>query len=129
MEPLQHQTIVMTGASSGIGLVTAKQAADRGARGRARHVVVHGCRTAVRPLRSRGGDAVINLGSIVSERAVPLHGISSASRQAVKGDTDALRMAPGLNDATTAYTRARLSPMRFMLPAATAFLLAVVARR
>ena len=170
LKKLQDQTIVITGASSGIGLATARMAAERGARvvltsrneeelrqacddirnrgGRATFVaadvadpqamdrvgevairefggfdtwvnnagvsvygkltempledkrrlfdtnfwgVVHGCRTAVRYLRGRGG-AVINVGSIVSDRSIPLQGIYSASKQAVQGYTDALRM-------------------------------------
>ena len=53
--------------------------------------VVNGCRTAVRFLKHRGG-AIINLGSEVSDRAIPLQGIYSASKHAVKGYTDALRM-------------------------------------
>jgi short-subunit dehydrogenase len=53
--------------------------------------VVHGCRSALRRLRSRGG-AIINIGSIVSDRAIPLQGIYSASKHAVKGYTDALRV-------------------------------------
>ena len=170
LKKLRDQAIVITGASSGIGLATARMAAERGARvvltsrneeelrqacddirnrgGRATFVaadvadpqamdrvgevairefggfdtwvnnagvsvygkltempledkrrlfdtnfwgVVHGCRTAVRYLRGRGG-AVINVGSIVSDRSIPLQGIYSASKQAVQGYTDALRM-------------------------------------
>lgn len=53
--------------------------------------VVHGCRTAVRLMGERGG-ALINIGSIVSDRAIPLQGIYSASKHAVQGYTDALRM-------------------------------------
>jgi short-subunit dehydrogenase len=167
---LRDQTIVITGASSGIGLATARMAAQRGARvvltsrneqdlrraveeihsrgGRATYVVadvaepaeldrvadaavrefggfdtwvndagvsiygkltevpladkkrlfetnfwgvVNGCRTAVRHLRGTGG-TIINIGSIVSDRAVPMQGIYSASKHAVLGYTDALRM-------------------------------------
>jgi short-subunit dehydrogenase len=167
---LREQTIVITGASSGIGLATARKAAARGARvvltsrseqdlrrvtdeitsrgGRAIYVVadvaepdhldrvadeairqfgaidtwvndagvsiygkltevpladkkrlfetnfwgvVNGCRTAVRHLRHTGG-TIINVGSIVSDRAVPMQGIYSASKHAVLGYTDALRM-------------------------------------
>ena len=51
--------------------------------------VVHGCRTAVRLMR-RG--VLINIGSEVSDVAIPLQGIYSASKHAVKGYTDALRM-------------------------------------
>jgi NAD(P)-dependent dehydrogenase (short-subunit alcohol dehydrogenase family) len=52
---------------------------------------VYGARAAVARLRGAGG-ALINIGSIVSDRAVPLQGAYSASKHAVKGFTDALRM-------------------------------------
>jgi short-subunit dehydrogenase len=52
---------------------------------------VYGSRAAVARLRGSGG-ALINLGSIVSDRAIPLQGTYSASKQAIKGFTDALRM-------------------------------------
>ena len=52
--------------------------------------VVYGSRIACRHLRSRGG-ALINIGSEVSDRAVPLQGIYSASKHAVKGWTESLR--------------------------------------
>ena len=167
---LRDQVIVITGASSGIGLATARMAARRGARvvltsrnerdlqvavedikargGRATHVVadvaapadlervveaavrefggfdtwvnnagisiygklvdvpmedkrrlfetnfwgvVNGCRVAVRHFARRGG-TIVNIGSIVSDVAVPLQGMYSASKHAVRGYTDALRM-------------------------------------
>jgi short-subunit dehydrogenase len=170
LKPLKDQVIVITGASSGIGLATARLAARHGARvvmaarneqdlkdaaaeicangGRAIAVaadvsdeaavarlgeaallefgtvdtwvnnaglsiygkltdipladkrklfdinfwgVVHGCRTAVRLMKHRGG-VLINIGSEVSDIAIPLQGIYSASKHAVKGYTDALRM-------------------------------------
>lgn len=53
--------------------------------------VVHGSLIAARHLKLRGG-AIINLGSEVSDRAVPLQGMYSASKHAVKGFTDSLRM-------------------------------------
>jgi short-subunit dehydrogenase len=171
LKKLQDQVIVITGASSGIGLATAEMAARRGASvvlnsrneadlstvaerirqdgGRATYVVgdvaddetmqllaqraidefgaldtwvnnagiglygrledvsmadkrrlfdvnfwgvVNGCKAAVRVMRMRGSGAIINIGSIESERALPLHGIYAASKHAVKGYTDALRM-------------------------------------
>jgi NAD(P)-dependent dehydrogenase (short-subunit alcohol dehydrogenase family) len=168
--PLREQVMVITGASSGIGLVTARQAAARGARlvlaarnprdlqhaveeirrhgGRAVHVVadvadraqveriadaaleefgridtwvnnaavstygrltempiddmrrqmdvnywgqVYGSIAAVPHLRARGG-ALINVGSALSDRAIPLQGNYCAAKHALKAFTDALRM-------------------------------------
>jgi short-subunit dehydrogenase len=170
LKPLKDQVIVITGASSGIGLVTARMASTQGARvvlaarneealsrlanelnsGGARAIavggdvgsesdmrriadetiarfggfdtwvnnagvsvygnllelpiedqrqmfetnfwgVVYGSRIACQHLRGRGG-ALINIGSVVSDRAVPMQGIYSASKHAVKGYTDALRI-------------------------------------
>jgi short-subunit dehydrogenase len=170
LKPLRRQVIVITGASSGIGLATAVMAARHGTRlvltsrndealteiekqinmdgGHAVHVradvgkreelervaqtaidhfggfdtwvnnaglsiwgkieqgneedyrrlfdtnfwgVVNGSLIAVRHLKLRGG-ALINVGSIVSDLSVPLQGMYSASKHAVKGFTDALRM-------------------------------------
>jgi NAD(P)-dependent dehydrogenase (short-subunit alcohol dehydrogenase family) len=170
LKRLEDQVIVITGGTSGIGLATAKRAAERGARvvlcsrnetelrdtvaaieergGKARSVVadvanpdeverlaaaateeyggldtwvnnagvsfygrlaevaiedmrqlfevnfwgtVYGSRAALPRLRTNGG-ALINMGSIASDRAVPLQGAYSASKHAVKGFTDALRM-------------------------------------
>ena len=54
--------------------------------------VVHGSLEAVKHMKLRGGGAIINLGSEVSDRAVPLQGMYSASKHAVKGFTDSLRM-------------------------------------
>lgn len=53
--------------------------------------VVAGSRVAVEHLRERGG-ALINVGSEVSDSPVPLIGMYAASKHAVKGFTDALRM-------------------------------------
>ncbi len=170
LKPLRQQVVVITGASSGIGLTTARMAAARGARvvlasrnedalrdavdeitsarGHATFVtadvsdtdaaeriastaleqfgaidtwvnnagvsiygkmtevpladmrrlfdvnfwgVVQGSREAVRHLRGRGG-AIINVGSVTSDLVIPLQGIYSASKHAVKGFTDALRV-------------------------------------
>ena len=52
---------------------------------------VHGSLAAV-PYLSQEGGALINVGSIVSDRAMPLQGHYSASKHAVKAFTDALRM-------------------------------------
>jgi short-subunit dehydrogenase len=54
--------------------------------------VVHGSLVALEHLKQRGGGAIINLGSEVSDRAIPLQGMYSASKHAVKGFTDSLRL-------------------------------------
>jgi short-subunit dehydrogenase len=170
-KPLREQVIVITGASSGIGLATAEAAAAQGARlvlaarstetlreiasrlslqsgceavavtadvgrrddmqrlaveavthfgridtwindagvsiyGRLEEVdeadsrrlfdtnfwgVVNGSLAALPHLRTSGG-ALINLGSEVSEAVIPLQGMYAASKHAVKGFTDALRV-------------------------------------
>ena len=170
LKPIEEQVMVVTGASSGIGLATVTMAADRGARlvltarsegtlervaatireeggeaiavvadvadreqvervaeraiaefgridswvndagvsiyGRLDEVsdedsrrlfdtnfwgVVNGSLVALPHLRNNGG-ALINVGSEVSEAVVPLQGMYSASKHAVKGFTDALRV-------------------------------------
>jgi NAD(P)-dependent dehydrogenase (short-subunit alcohol dehydrogenase family) len=53
--------------------------------------VVHGCRVAVPHLRVAGG-ALINIGSVLSDVAMPLQGHYAASKHAVKGFTDTLRL-------------------------------------
>ncbi len=62
--------------------------------------LVYGSLEAVKHLKQRSrkqhggeyGGALINLGSVLSERAIALQGIYSASKHAVKGFTESLRM-------------------------------------
>jgi NAD(P)-dependent dehydrogenase (short-subunit alcohol dehydrogenase family) len=70
LRPLAEQTIVITGASSGIGLVTALEAARRGAR-----VVVaarneHDLAAAVAEVRRRGGRAIYQVTDVADESQV-----------------------------------------------------------
>ncbi len=53
--------------------------------------VVSGSLVAAAHLRNRGG-AIINIGSELSDLALPMQGMYSASKHAVKGFTDAFRM-------------------------------------
>jgi short-subunit dehydrogenase len=72
--------------------------------------VVYGSRAACRHLRTRGG-ALINVGSEVSDRAVPLQGIYSASKHAVKGWTDALRAELEYEGAPVSITLIKPGPI------------------
>src|SRR6185503_8376093 len=53
--------------------------------------VVHGSMIACAHLKTRGG-ALINVGSVLSDVAIPLQGTYCATKHAVKGYTDALRL-------------------------------------
>lgn len=53
--------------------------------------VVHGSLVAAEHLKERGG-ALINVGSALSDRALPIQGTYCASKHAVKGFTDGFRM-------------------------------------
>lgn len=52
--------------------------------------IVYGSQVAAEHLKGKGG-AIINLGSMLSDVAVPLQGMYSASKHAVKGFTDSFR--------------------------------------
>lgn len=65
--------------------------------------VVNGSLEAVKQMKKSGG-ALINLGSELSDVSVPLQGMYSASKHAVKGFTDSLRMELEKEDAPIAVT-------------------------
>jgi short-subunit dehydrogenase len=65
--------------------------------------IVHGSTIACGHLRTRGG-ALINIGSVLSDRAIPIQGTYCASKHAVKGYTDALRMELEAEDAPISVT-------------------------
>src|SRR6188472_3902570 len=66
--------------------------------------VVNGSLVAL-PLLRREGGALINVGSEVSDAVVPLQGMYSASKHAVKGFTDALRVeVEGIDKAPVSIT-------------------------
>ena len=69
--------------------------------------VVYGSLAAVRHFRRRDAGyagALINIGSVLSDRAIPLQGHYSASKHAVKGFTDALRVELRKNGAPISVT-------------------------
>ena len=65
--------------------------------------VVYGSLVALPHLRKHGG-ALINVGSEVSDAVVPLQGMYSASKHAVKGFTDALRIELLADEAPVSVT-------------------------
>ncbi len=65
--------------------------------------VVHGSRAALPHLRRQGG-ALINIGSEASDAAIPLQSLYSASKHAVKGYTDALRIELEADQAPVSVT-------------------------
>jgi len=69
--------------------------------------VVHGSLEAVKRMKTRGGGALINLGSEVSDRAIPLQGIYAASKHAIKAFTDSLRMELEKDNAPMSVTLIR----------------------
>lgn len=67
--------------------------------------VVHGSMAAVRHLKNKaGGGAVINVGSINSDMAGPLLASYNASKHAVKGFTDSLRIEMMMNELPVSVT-------------------------
>nr|AGU09952.1 short chain dehydrogenase [uncultured organism] len=54
--------------------------------------LLHGCLVAARHLRGRGGGAIINVGSILSDRAIVEQGPYCASKHAVQALTETVRM-------------------------------------
>jgi hypothetical protein len=64
---------------------------------------VNGSLVAIEHLRGRGG-ALINVGSVASDNAIPMLGVYSASKHAVRGFTDALRMELDLERAPISVT-------------------------
>lgn len=53
---------------------------------------IYGCKAVIPYMRHRGGGTIINVGSALSERAVPLQSIYSTAKHGLKGFTEALRI-------------------------------------
>ncbi|MGJ3262006.1 MAG: SDR family oxidoreductase [Salinarimonas sp.] len=65
---------------------------------------VFGCRAAARHFRARGGGKIVNIGSVLGDRAIPLQGPYSASKAAIRGFTEALRSEMDAVDARISIT-------------------------
>ncbi len=53
---------------------------------------IYGIKAALPHLRRNGGGTIINVGSVLSDRAIPLQSTYCATKHAVKGFTEAIRM-------------------------------------
>jgi NAD(P)-dependent dehydrogenase (short-subunit alcohol dehydrogenase family) len=81
--------------------------------------VVYGSLAAARHFRTRTGDyggALINVGSILSDRAIPIQGMYCASKHAVKGFTEALRMELAMEDVPASVSLVKPSSIDTPLP-------------
>ncbi len=77
---------------------------------------VHGTLEAVKLMKTHGGGAIINLGSEVSDRAVPLQGTYAASKHAIKAFTESLRMELGKEKAPVSLTLVKPSAIATPFP-------------
>lgn len=64
---------------------------------------VNGCSVALSHMKE-GGGAIINVGSVESDVAVPMQGMYAASKHAIKGYTDALRIELAAEDVPISVT-------------------------
>jgi NAD(P)-dependent dehydrogenase (short-subunit alcohol dehydrogenase family) len=71
---------------------------------------VHGTRAAL-PHLKRDGGALINVGSFTSDVAAPFMGMYSASKQAIKGYTDGLRIELKMDGAPVSVTLIKPGPI------------------
>ncbi|WP_174297789.1 SDR family oxidoreductase [Sphingomonas bacterium] len=71
---------------------------------------VHGCKAALPHLKAQGG-VLINVGSVASDVAAPFMGLYSASKHAIKGYTDALRIELMTDRAPVAVTLVKPAPI------------------
>ena len=70
---------------------------------------------AAETLRVQGG-ALINVGSVLSDRAIPMQGAYSAAKHAVEGFTDALRMELEMDEAPISVTLIKPGPIDTPFP-------------
>ncbi|MGI4835465.1 MAG: SDR family oxidoreductase [Janthinobacterium lividum] len=78
--------------------------------------VVNGSLEAVKHLKQHGG-ALINLGSVASDVAIPFQGMYASSKHAIKGFTDALRIELGQEQAPVSVTLIKPAAINTPFPA------------
>ena len=88
---------------------------------------VYGSRIAARHLSGSGG-TLINIGSVLSSRSIPLQGIYGASKHALEGYTDALRMELEKQQLPVIVTLIKPSSINTPIPAHSKNLMAERAR-
>ena len=54
--------------------------------------LIYGTRAAILRMKPQGGGTIINLGSVVSVRGIPIQSVYCASKHAIKGFTEAVRL-------------------------------------
>ena len=72
--------------------------------------MVHGCKAALPHLKA-GGGVLVNIGSVTSDVAAPFMGLYSASKQAIRGYTVALRIELMMERAPVAVTLVKPAPI------------------
>lgn len=72
--------------------------------------VVHGSLAAL-PILKKNGGALINIGSVTSDVSSPYMGIYAASKHAIKGFTDALRIELEMEEAPVSVTLIKPAPV------------------
>jgi short-subunit dehydrogenase len=78
--------------------------------------VVHGSLEAVKLMKAHGGGALINIGSEASDRSIPLQGTYSASKHAIKGFTESLRIELDKENAGISVTLVKPSAIATPFP-------------
>ncbi|MBZ9799473.1 SDR family oxidoreductase [Mesorhizobium sp. ES1-4] len=88
-----EKVAVITGAGAGVGRATVELTADEVERGTKVTYLgqVHGMMAALKRMRVRNRGTIINVGSALAYRSVPLQSIYCGAKAAIRGFTDSLR--------------------------------------
>lgn len=77
---------------------------------------VHGSLIAAEHFKRHGGGTIVNVGSVAGDFAIPLQGMYSASKHAIRGFTDALRMELAAENAPINVTLVKPAAIDTPLP-------------